>query len=309
MSQNFSTIEEYIKNFEGEKRNILQLISDFIQKLIPEAKATINYKMPTYKLNGNLIHFAMFKNHLGIYPGDEMIEHFKDDLVAYKTTKGTIQIQLDQEIPFDILQKIILHKVEILKDKEVPDWKKYHDQYADITEKLEQIVSKTDLVKEFKWGGDIYTYNGKNVLAFSGFKNHYSLWFHNGVFLNDKAKVLMSANEGKTKALRQWRFKTITDLNEKLIEEYIKEAILIAKEGKELIIEKTSPIEPHGILKDALDEDTVFYQAFFALTPGRRKDYIEYINEAKQEKTKISRVEKIKPLILEGKGLHDKYKS
>ena len=309
MSQNFSTIEEYIENFEGEKRNILQSISDFIQKLIPEAKSTINYKMPTYKLNGNLIHFAMFKNHLGIYPGDEMIEHFKDDLVAYKTTKGTIQIQLDQEIPFDILQKIILHKVEILKDKEVPDWKKYHDQYADITEKLEQIVSKTDLVKEFKWGGDIYTYNGKNVLAFSGFKNHYSLWFHNGVFLNDKAKVLMSANEGKTKALRQWRFKTITDLNEKLIEEYIKEAILIAKEGKELIIEKTSPIEPHGILKDALDEDTVFYQAFFALTPGRRKDYIEYINEAKQEKTKISRVEKIKPLILEGKGLHDKYKS
>ena len=309
MSQNFSTIEEYIENFEGEKRNILQSISDFIQKLIPEAKATINYKMPTYKLNGNLIHFAMFKNHLGIYPGDEMIEHFKDDLVAYKTTKGTIQIQLNQEIPFDILQKIILHKVEILKDKEVPDWKKYHDQYADITEKLEQIVSKTDLVKEFKWGGDIYTYNGKNVLAFSGFKNHYSLWFHNGVFLNDKAKVLMSANEGKTKALRQWRFKTITDLNEKLIEEYIKEAILIAKEGKELIIEKTSPIEPHGILKDALDEDTVFYQAFFALTPGRRKDYIEYINEAKQEKTKISRVEKIKPLILEGKGLHDKYKS
>ena len=309
MTQTFSTIEEYIATFEGDKKTILQSISDFVQKIVPEAKATINYKMPTYKLNGNLIHFAMFKNHVGIYPGDEMIVHFKEDLKAYKTIKGTIQLPLDQDIPFDLLEKIILYKAEILKDKEVPDWKKYHDQYADITEKLVEIVSKTDLVKEFKWGGDIYTYNGKNVLAFSGFKNHYSLWFYNGVFIEDKAKVLMSANEEKTKGLRQWRFKTLADLDEKLIEKYIKEAIQIAKDGKELIIEKAPPKEPQGILKSALEEDQDFSLAFFALTPGRRKDYIEYIDEAKQEKTKITRLDKIKPLILDGKGLNDKYKS
>ncbi|MBS7333819.1 MAG: DUF1801 domain-containing protein [Weeksellaceae bacterium] len=309
MANVFSTIEEYIDTFEGDKKNILHSLSNFIQNLVPEAKPTINYKMPTYKLNGNLIHFAMFKNHVGIYPGEDMIELYKDDLKNYKTSKGTIQIQLDQEIPFDTLQKIILHKVEILKNKEVPDWKKYHDQYADITNKLVEIVSKTDLVKEFKWGGDIYTYNGKNVLAFSGFKNHYSLWFHNGVFLEDKAKVLISANEEKTKALRQWRFKSIEDLDTKLIESYIKEAIQIAKEGKELILVKEPPKEPQGILKEALEQDQDLHKAFFALTPGRRKDYIEYIDEAKQEKTKINRLNKIKPIILEGKGLYDKYKS
>lgn len=288
---------------------MLQSTYTFIKNLVPEANPTINYKMPTFRLNGNLIHFAMFKNHLGIYPGDDLIEYFKNDLINYKTTKGTIQIQLDQEIPFDLLEKIILHKVEILKNKEVPDWKKYHNQYADITDKLVEIVSKTELVKEFKWGGDVYTYHGKNVLAFNGFKNHYSLWFYNGVFLEDKEKVLVSANEEKTKALRQCRFKTFDDLDENLIKKYINEAILIAKDGKELVTEKSAPKKPEGLLKLALEEDSVLNNAFNSLTPGRQIDYIEYIEEAKQEKTKITRLEKIKPMILEGKGLHDKYKN
>lgn len=152
MNHTFSTIEEYIATFEGEKSRILQSLSDFIQIIVPEAQPTINYKMPSYKLNGHLIHFAMLKNHVGIYPGEDMINRFIEDLKHYKTTKGTIQIPLDEALPFDTLQKIIQHKVELLKNKKVKDWKKYHDQYAEITEKLEEIVANTDLVKAFKWG-------------------------------------------------------------------------------------------------------------------------------------------------------------
>lgn len=117
MNHTFSTIEEYIATFEGEKSRILQSLSDFIQKIVPEAQPTINYKMPSYKLNGHLIHFAMLKNHVGIYPGEDMINRFIEDLKHYKTTKGTIQIPLDQALPFDTLQKIIQHKVELLKIK------------------------------------------------------------------------------------------------------------------------------------------------------------------------------------------------
>jgi len=309
MSTTFSTIDEYIDTFEGAKKNKLIDLFTFIKEILPEATATINYKMPTFKLNGNLIHFAMFKNHLGVYPGDQAMKYFQDDLEIFKTTKGAIQLGLDDDIPYDLIQRIINYNVEISKDLVKPDWKKYNDQYADLTEKLVQLVNETDLVKEFKWGGDIYTYNNKNVLAFSGFKHHFSLWFHNGVFLEDKEGVLMSANIEKTKGLRQWRFKSIEDFNEDLVRKYIKEAIQIAKDGLELTSVKLPPKEPEGLLKDALSNDSTFKKAFQKLTPGRQKDYIEYIEEAKQEKTKITRLEKIKPMILDGKGLNDKYKS
>lgn len=126
--------------------------------------------------------------------------------------------------------------------------------------------------------------------------------------MEDKAKVLISANEEKTKALRQWRYQSIKDLDVKLIEQYITEAIQMAKDGKEFIEVKVPPQEPQGILKDALDMDLDLKHAFFALTPGRRKDYMEFIDDAKQEKTKVKRLEKIKPMILQGKGLNDKYK-
>lgn len=188
------------------------------------------------------------------------------------------------------------------------DWKKYHSQWDEITSILEEIVNETELVKEFKWGGDVYTYEGKNILAFSGFKNHYALWFYQGVFLEDQLNVLTNASEGKTKGLRQWRFKSGNDLNVKQIKSYVKEAIQLAKDGKFITIEKSKVIEPQGLLKERLESDEQLLESFNALTPGRRKEYIEYIDEAKQEKTKNSRLDKIIPLILEGKGLNDKYK-
>ena len=88
MIDNFTTIDEYIDGFEGEKREILKELRKLIQKIAPEATETINYKMPTFRLNGNLIHFAMFKNHLGVYPGAETIEHFKADLTNHMAGTG-----------------------------------------------------------------------------------------------------------------------------------------------------------------------------------------------------------------------------
>lgn len=194
------------------------------------------------------------------------------------------------------------------KDSQKKDWKKYHSQWANITEILQQIVDETELVKSFKWGGDIYTYEGKNVLAFSGFKNHYALWFHQGVFLNDEDQVLVSGSEGKTKGLRQWRFQSAEEINISKVREYILEAIQVAKSGQSITIAKPVFKNVEGILKEELEKDFNLAEAFNCLTLGRKNEYIAYIEEAKQEKTKISRLEKIIPFILEGKGLNDKYK-
>lgn len=308
MTNNYTTIDEYIAQFEKDKQVILENVREIIHQTVPQAKETINYKMPTFRLNGNLIHFAMYKNHLGLYPGAEAIVHFKKDLVEYKTSKGAIQIPLDKFLPKKLIQEIVLYKVDLMKDQKSGEWTKYNGNWAEANERIQQVVNETELVKEFKWGGDIYTYNKKNVLAFSGFKNHFALWFHNGVFLKDKYQVLVNANEEKTKALRQWRFNSAEEIDVTKVREYVLEAIQLVKDGKELKPQKTEPKEVDGLLKDVLNQDDELFTSFKTLTPGKQKEYIEYIEEAKQEKTKLSRIEKIKPLILEGKGLNDKYR-
>ena len=71
---------------------------------------------------------------------------------------------------------------------------------------VKAIIRKTGLIPVIKWGAEVYTYNGQNVLSAGGFKSHFTIWFYKGVFLKDKYKVLVNASEGKTKSLRQWRF-------------------------------------------------------------------------------------------------------
>lgn len=103
MTNNFTTIDEYILGFDQAKQDILENVRKTIHEAVPQATEKINYKMPTFRLNGNVIHFAMFKNHVGIYPGAETIEHFKNDLTDYKTSKGTIQLPLDKVLPKKLL--------------------------------------------------------------------------------------------------------------------------------------------------------------------------------------------------------------
>ncbi|WP_333663345.1 DUF1801 domain-containing protein [Chishuiella changwenlii] len=304
----FSNIDEYIAGFDGDKKTLLQNIRQLIKDFVPEAKETINYNMPTYRLNGNLIHFAMFKNHLGLYPGPDTINHLKEDLINFKTTKGAIQIPLDIPLPKDLIQKILLHKIDLMKDQKAGEWTKYNGNWAEANEKITQIINNTVLKKEFKWGGDVYTYKKKNVLAFSGFKNHFALWFYNGVLLQDKYNVLVNANEEKTKALRQWRFNSADEIDVEKVKQYIEEAINLVENGIEFKFEKPAPKELNGLLKDILNQDDTLFTSFNTLSKSKQKEYIEYIEEAKQEKTKLSRIEKIKPLILDGKGLNDKYR-
>lgn len=308
MKTEILNIDDYIQQFDSDKQALLQSLRKLISELAPEATETINYKMPTFRYNGNLIHFAMFKNHLGIYPGAEAIEFFQENLSEYKTSKGAIQLPLEKEIPFDLIRKIVNYNLEILKDKQVPDWKKHHYKWSEAIEKMEQIIARTPLEKTFKWGGDVYVFDGKNVISYAGFKNHFALWFFQGVYLEDEAKVLIAASEGRTHAQRQWRFTDVNQMNDNLILKYINEAIQLVKNGIEFKPVKAPPKVASGLFAEALSVDKNLNDAFYKLSVSKQNEYIIYIDEAKQEKTKLSRLEKITPMILEGKGLNDKYK-
>lgn len=309
MTTSIATIDEYINQFDGEKKEYLIKVRQLIAGLVPpDADETISYQMPTFRYKGNIIHFAMNKNHLGLYPGPAAIEHFITELKNFKTTKGAIQIPLDQPIPTQIITDIVNFNIDKLKDKQGPNWYQSRGNWQEAEELMQEIIQQTSLKKEFKWGSYIYTHKGKNVIGWGGFKNFFSLWFYNGVFLTDRDKHLISASEGKTKALRQWRFEDVKDMNAEKIAAYIQESIQTIDEGKELKPTKSPMKAPAGLLLEALQTDPTFAESFQALTPGKQKEYIEYIDEAKQEKTKQSRIEKIKPLVLAKKGLNDKYK-
>ncbi|HEX9333411.1 MAG TPA: DUF1801 domain-containing protein [Anaerolineales bacterium] len=106
------TIDEYIAGFPNDIQEVLQKIRMTIRKAAPEAEETIKYRMPTFTLKGNLIHFAAFKNHIGFYPVPTGIEKFKKELSVYKTAKGSVQFPLDKPIPFDLISKIVKFRVK-----------------------------------------------------------------------------------------------------------------------------------------------------------------------------------------------------
>ncbi len=181
-------------------------------------------------------------------------------------------------------------------------------QWVEELELIASILNKTSLEKSIKWSAEVFTYNGKNIVSYGGFKNYFTIWFYNGVFLKDPYKVLVNAQEGKTKSLRQWRFTSVKEINEKKILAYVKEAVEIEKKGLKIQPEKPKPVAPSPLLADAFKKDKTLKTAFDKLSPGKQKDYVVYINQAKQDTTKQTRLEKIIPLIKQGIGLNDKYK-
>ena len=109
---NYQNIDEYITGFPADIQAILQKIRRTIHEAAPEAVETISYQMPTFKLKGNLVHFAAWKTHIGFYPTPSGITHFAAELAPYEKSKGTVHFPLDRPIPYDLIRKIVLVRVK-----------------------------------------------------------------------------------------------------------------------------------------------------------------------------------------------------
>ncbi|CAL2080199.1 YdeI/OmpD-associated family protein [Tenacibaculum sp. 190524A02b] len=174
---------------------------------------------------------------------------------------------------------------------------------------LRSILIELPLEETIKWGMPAYLCKGKNIIGLGAFKEYCAIWFHQGVFLQDKLKLLINAQEGKTKAMRQWRFYSINDISINTVKEYVKEAIDNSIAGKEIKPERKNKnvIVPEE-LKVTLDSNDLLSQKFNLLTNGKQREFAEYISEAKRLQTKHKRLDKIIPMIIKGIGLNDKYK-
>jgi len=106
------TIDEYIAGFPPEIQEKLETIRATIRKAAPKAEEAISYMIPTFKLHGNLVHFAAYKNHIGFYPGAGGIAAFQEELAGYETSKGTVQFPLDKRLPLTLITKIVKFRVQ-----------------------------------------------------------------------------------------------------------------------------------------------------------------------------------------------------
>ena len=110
-------IDEYIATFPGELRERLEKVRAIIHKAAPLAKETISYAIPTFTLEGILVHFAGYKNHIGFYPGVAAINSFKKELATYNTSKGTVQLPHDRALPIGLISQIVKFRVKLNKEK------------------------------------------------------------------------------------------------------------------------------------------------------------------------------------------------
>ncbi|MBF6609041.1 MAG: YdeI/OmpD-associated family protein [Flavobacterium sp.] len=188
------------------------------------------------------------------------------------------------------------------------DKKSDKSKWDESIDALKSILAKTELVETTKWGVPTYTYEGKNLIGINAFKDYVGIWFFNGVFLKDAKKKLVD-NATTAKSMRQWRFTSIEEIadSEKTILEYVHESIENQKSGLVVKPEKKQTVISE-YFQSLLDTDAGFATAFAKLTPGKQREFTDYIDSAKREETKNARVEKIKPMVMEGIGLNDKYR-
>ena len=171
---------------------------------------------------------------------------------------------------------------------------------------LRKIVLDCNLTEELKWGVPCYTVNKNNVVLIHAFKEYCALLFIKGSLLSDSHSILIQQTEN-VQAGRQVRFTHIDQITEQeaILKAYIFEAVEIEKAGMKVVFKKTSDYQLPEELTTKFNEIPQFKTAFEALTPGRQRAYIFYFSQARQAKTRETRIENCIPKILMGKGLND----
>lgn len=180
------------------------------------------------------------------------------------------------------------------------------DKWKQEFQALRKIALACPLTEELKWGVPCYTFEGKNIVLMHGFKEYCAFLFFKGALLADPDGILVQQTEN-VQATRQVRFTSVRQIvaRETVLQEYILEAIRVEQAGLQVKYKKTAEFEMPEEFLARLEQVPGLQDAFDALTPGRQRGYLLYFSAPKQAATRVSRIEKCIPRILDGKGLND----
>jgi len=195
------------------------------------------------------------------------------------------------------------------KPKSISEFIDSKPEWKEPLEILRELFESTPLKGVIKWGMPVYSWDNRNVAGFNAFKSYTGIWFFQGVFLEDTQKKLVSAQGGVTRAQRQWRFGSTDEIlqSRDLILEYLEEATRNARQGREIKPERRKTRDIPEAFRKAILADSELKKKFLDLTPAKKREYLDYILEAKREETRQKRLERIRPMILRGEGLNDRY--
>lgn len=180
-------------------------------------------------------------------------------------------------------------------------------QWQDEFKIMREIIRETELVEDYKWMHPCYTLENKNVVIIQDFKYYCALLFEKGSIMEDPYQSLIQQTKN-VQAARQLRFESLEEVENRRdeIKWYVEEAISIEKSGKQVLMKKTADYEMPEELQIKLNDSPQLEEAFYNLTPGRQRQYMFHIGQAKRATTREKRVEKYVDHILEGKGIDDK---
>ena len=196
------------------------------------------------------------------------------------------------------------------KTKTVEEYIARSGKWEEAVTLLREILLDTELTETVKWGAPAYVLGKKLLVGIGAFKAYAGVWFHQGALLADAEGKLINAQEGVTKALRQWRFQSADDIRRDtdIIKAYVLEAIANQKAGREIKPNKKKPLIIPPELQHYLEANPEVKREFEAFSLTKKREFVDYIREAKRADTKQKRLEKITPMILKGIGLGDKYR-
>lgn len=179
-------------------------------------------------------------------------------------------------------------------------------QWSEELELLRAICLSSKLIEELKWGCPCYTLDGNNVVLIHCFKDYCALLFHKGSLMSDPDGILIQQTKN-VQVARQLRFTSAAEISrmKTIIKAYIQEAIRVEKSGEKPVLKKTKEYDMPKEFEAKLKAHPALKKAFAALTPGRQRGYLLYFGSAKQERTRLDRIEKYTKQILKGKGLDD----
>lgn len=225
---------------------------------------------------------------------------------VYGFLNGEFTVCDTKEEFFNIIEGLDSYEPTSKKNALVDAFLEENQLWSEEHKKLRECCLECDMTEEFKWGQPCYSYHNKNVVIIGGFKAYVVLSFFKGALLSDKAGLLMQQTVN-IQAGRQLRFTSVDEIEEKkmLIKMYIEEAIQIEEAGLQVVPEKKPEMQIPEELQSIFNENPAFYDAFYALTPGRQRGYLFHFNGAKQSKTRTARIEKYMPKIFEGYGIDD----
>lgn len=180
-------------------------------------------------------------------------------------------------------------------------------QWQDEFKIMREIIRETELVEDYKWMHPCYTLENKNVVIIQDFKHYCALLFEKGSIMEDPYQSLIQQTKN-VQAAKQLRFESLEEVENRRdeIKWYVEEAIRIEKSGKQVPMKKTADYEMPEELQIKLNDSPQLEEAFYNLTPGRQRQYMFHIGQAKRATTREKRVEKYVDHILEGKGIDDK---